>query len=248
MMIKTKTSQTIEPAKHLQQKDLLGLRDLTPEEILLILNTADTMKMILSAKQKRTAHLQGKSVVTLFYENSTRTRLSFELASKFLGSVSANISVSGSSISKGENLYDTCKTIDVMATDFIIMRHPHSGAPHRMAPRLAASLVNAGDGMNEHPTQALLDMMTMREHKGSLEDLKVAIIGDITHSRVVRSISGDSQNWRVRVAGPATMMPIGLENTPAIVCHRVEDAVQDCDVVMGLRVQLERQTSAFPDS
>ena len=132
MMIKTKTSQTIEPAKHLQQKDLLGLRDLTPEEILLILNTADTMKMILSAKQKRTAHLQGKSVVTLFYENSTRTRLSFELASKFLGSVSANISVSGSSISKGENLYDTCKTIDVMATDFIIMRHPHSGAPHRM--------------------------------------------------------------------------------------------------------------------
>ncbi|NLW12308.1 MAG: aspartate carbamoyltransferase catalytic subunit [Clostridiaceae bacterium] len=234
---------------HLSSKDLLGMKELSATEIELILNTADTMKLVLDANSKKTAHLQGKSVITLFYENSTRTRLSFEMASKFMGASSANISASGSSIKKGESLIDTAKTIDSMATDIIIMRHQQSGAPHLIASRINASVINAGDGMNEHPTQALLDMMTMRRHKGTLEGLKVAIIGDLLHSRVARSnLWGlTKMGAEVRLAGPATMVPPGLDQTPAVWCPTVQDAVSDADVVMGLRVQLERQQSGlFP--
>lgn len=233
----------------LSSKDLLGIKELSPAEIELILDTADKMKLVLDANSKKTAHLQGKSVITLFYENSTRTRLSFEMASKFMGASSANISASGSSIKKGESLIDTARTIDSMATDIIIMRHQQSGAPHLIASKINASVVNAGDGMNEHPTQALLDMMTMRRHKGSLEGLKVAIIGDLLHSRVARSnLWGlTKMGAEVRLAGPATMVPLGLEKTPAILCPTVQDAIRDADVVMGLRVQLERQHSGlFP--
>ena len=233
----------------LRSKDLLGLKQLTAEEIMEILDTAKMMKMVLTSGNKKTSHLQGKSVVTLFYENSTRTRLSFELASKYMGSASANISTSGSSVNKGESLLDTARTIDMMATDIIIMRHSQSGAPHFLAPRVKASIVNAGDGMNEHPTQALLDMFTLYEKYGHLDGLKVAICGDLYHSRVVRSnvIGLTKLGSEVHVAGPRTMVPIGLEKMGCTVCRSVSDAVKDADAVMGLRVQLERQQkSLFP--
>ncbi len=233
----------------LRSKDLLGLKQLTAEEIMEILDTAKMMKMVLTSGNKKTSHLQGKSVVTLFYENSTRTRLSFELASKYMGSASANITTSGSSVNKGESLLDTARTIDMMATDIIIMRHSQSGAPHYLAPRVKASIVNAGDGMNEHPTQALLDMFTLYEKYGHLDGLKVAICGDLYHSRVVRSnvIGLTKLGSTVSVAGPRTMVPIGLEKMGCTVCRNVSEAVKDADAVMGLRVQLERQQkSLFP--
>ncbi|MBR3058750.1 MAG: aspartate carbamoyltransferase catalytic subunit [Clostridiales bacterium] len=233
----------------LRSKDLLGLKQLTAEEIMEILDTAKMMKLVLTSGNKKTSHLQGKSVVTLFYENSTRTRLSFELASKYMGSASANITTSGSSVNKGESLLDTARTIDMMATDIIIMRHSQSGAPHYLAPRVKASIVNAGDGMNEHPTQALLDMFTLYEKYGHLDGLKVAICGDLYHSRVVRSnvIGLTKLGSTVSVAGPRTMVPIGLEKMGCTVCRNVSEAVKDADAVMGLRVQLERQQkSLFP--
>ncbi|MBO4495860.1 MAG: aspartate carbamoyltransferase catalytic subunit [Clostridiales bacterium] len=233
----------------LRSKDLLGLKQLTAEEIMEILDTAKMMKMVLTSGNKKTSHLQGKSVVTLFYENSTRTRLSFELASKYMGSASANITTSGSSVNKGESLLDTARTIDMMATDIIIMRHSQSGAPHYLAPRVKASIVNAGDGMNEHPTQALLDMFTLYEKYGHLDGLKVAICGDLYHSRVVRSnvIGLTKLGSTVSVAGPRTMVPIGLDKMGCTVCRSVSEAVKDADAVMGLRVQLERQQkSLFP--
>lgn len=233
----------------LKSKDLLGLKDLTKEEIIEILDEAEKMKMIILSKNKKGPHLQGKSIVTLFYENSTRTRTSFELASKYLSSASANIAASSSSVAKGETLLDTGRTLDMMGTDVIIMRHNMSGAPHLLAKHVKASVVNAGDGMNEHPTQALLDMFTMREKFGKIEGLKVAIIGDALHSRVVRSnIWGLTKlGAEVHVAGPATLMPKDLEKTGAICFDSVEDAIRDVDVVMGLRIQLERQNSGlFP--
>jgi aspartate carbamoyltransferase catalytic subunit len=234
---------------NLKSKDLLGLKDLTEEEIVYILDTAKTMKYILTTNNKKTPHLQGKSIITLFYENSTRTRLSFELASKYMSASAANISASSSSVSKGETLIDTGRTIDMMGTDVIIIRHPMSGAPHLLAKNVKASVINAGDGMNEHPTQALLDMFTMREAKGSIKGLKVAIIGDIYHSRVARSnIWGLTKlGAEVSVAGPATLLPPGIENTGVKVYSTVQEALIDADVVMGLRIQLERQKKGlFP--
>ncbi|MGI6077825.1 MAG: aspartate carbamoyltransferase catalytic subunit [Fastidiosipilaceae bacterium] len=233
----------------LKSKDLLGMQQLDKEEIELILNTAQGMKQALLIGHKKTTHLQGKSVVTLFYENSTRTRLSFEMAAKYMGAATGNIAVSGSSINKGETLLDTAVTIDHMATDFIIMRHPSSGAPFYIADRVNASVINAGDGMDEHPTQCLLDLFTMKEQLGTLSGLKVAIIGDIAHSRVARSNiwALNKFNSEVRVAGPASMMPVEFEKTGAIVCNDVKEACEGCDVVMGLRLQLERMHSAlFP--
>ncbi len=234
---------------NLKSKDLLGLRDITAEEIEYILNTAKTMKYILTTNNKKTAHLQGKSVITLFYENSTRTRLSFELASKYMGASAANISASGSSVQKGESLIDTGKTIDSMGSDVIIIRHPMSGAPHLLAQNVKSSVINAGDGMNEHPTQALLDMFTMVEKKGSLKGLKVAIVGDILHSRVARSnIWGlTKMGAEVNVSGPATLIPPGIEKLGVNVFSTVQEALLDADVVMGLRIQLERQKKGlFP--
>lgn len=234
---------------NLKSKDLLGLRDITAEEIEYILNTAKTMKYILSSNNKKTAHLQGKSIITLFYENSTRTRLSFELASKYMGANAANISASSSSVQKGETLIDTGKTIDSMGSDVIIIRHPMSGAPHLLAQNVKSSIINAGDGMNEHPTQALLDMFTMVEKKGSLKGLKVAIIGDILHSRVARSnIWGlTKMGAEVNVSGPATLIPPGIEKLGVNVFSTVQEAILDADVVMSLRIQLERQKKGlFP--
>ena len=233
----------------LKSKDLLGLATTTKEEIELILETAATMKMILKSKTKNAPHLRGKSIITLFYENSTRTRLSFELASKYLGGVAANISASGSSVSKGETLLDTGKTIDMMGTDIIIMRHNMSGAPHMLAKHINASVINAGDGMNEHPTQALLDMFTMKEKFGTLKGLKVTIIGDVYHSRVARSnIWGlTKMGAKVTVAGPSTIIPPEIERMGVKVFNTVQEALIDADVIMGLRIQLERQKKGlFP--
>ncbi len=234
---------------NLKGKDLLGLKDISAEEIEYILEMAKTMKMILTTGNKKTPHLQGKSIVTLFYENSTRTRLSFELASKYMGASSANVASSGSSVAKGENLIDTGKTIDRMGTDVIVIRHPMAGAPLLLAKNVNSSVINAGDGFNEHPTQALLDIFTIKEIKGDLKDLKVAIIGDIYHSRVARSnIWGMIKlGANVSVAGPSTMMPPFIEQLGVKAYTTVQEALIDADVVMGLRLQLERQKKGlFP--
>lgn len=233
------------------KQDLLGLKDLSAEQIIHILDTAATMKELVKSPNKKTPHLQGKTVVNLFYENSTRTRLSFELAAKYMSANAANISASGSSVAKGETLIDTAETINAMGTDILVMRHSMSGAPHLLSPLVSASVVNAGDGMNEHPTQALLDMLTMIEHKGHIEGLKVAIVGDIYHSRVVRSnIYGLTKlGAEVTVGGPSTLMPMGIDKMGVKVFDNVHEAIVDADVVMGLRIQLERQKKGlFPST
>jgi aspartate carbamoyltransferase catalytic subunit len=233
----------------LESKDLLGLKDLSVEDIQEILSTSSTMKYIINTKNKKAPHLQGRSVVNLFYENSTRTRVSFELAAKYLSASGSNISASTSSVKKGESLVDTGKTIDAMAADVIVLRHPLAGAPHLLAKNVNASVINAGDGMNEHPTQALLDIFTIKEKKGNIEGLKIAIIGDILHSRVARSnIWGLTKlGAEVMVAGPSTLIPRGIEKMGVKVFNSSQEALIDADVVMGLRIQLERQKSGlFP--
>ncbi|MBE7027014.1 MAG: aspartate carbamoyltransferase catalytic subunit [Ruminococcaceae bacterium] len=230
-----------------KHKDLLGIKALSAEEIMYILKNAQTMKYILMQNNKKTPHLQGKSIITLFYENSTRTRLSFELAAKYMGGCAANVSASSSSVRKGETLIDTARTIDAMGTDIIILRHSMSGAPHLIAKNVKASVINAGDGMNEHPTQALLDALTILEHKGGFEGLKVAIVGDVMHSRVVRSniYLLTKLGARVALGGPATLLPKGIENLGVEVYDNIDAAITDADVVMGLRMQLERQKSGL---
>nr|WP_218623506.1 aspartate carbamoyltransferase catalytic subunit [Thermoanaerobacter sp. CM-CNRG TB177] len=227
---------------------MLGIKDLSKEEILEVLDTAKEMKKILNG-EKYSQILKGKTVVTIFFEPSTRTRLSFEMAAKYLGAHYGNIEVATSSVAKGESLIDTIRTVEMMKADVIITRHNMSGAPHFMAKYTDASIINAGDGINEHPTQALLDMMTIREKKESFEGLKVAIIGDIMHSRVARSnIWGlKKMGAEVRVAGPSTLMPPQIEKMGVKAYYNVEEAIKDADVVMGLRIQLERQKSGlFP--
>ncbi len=230
-------------------KHLLGLKDVPTEEIKGILDEAFRMKEEILKGTKKDNCLSGKSIITLFYENSTRTRLSFELASKYLGATAANIAASSSSVAKGETLIDTVKTIDAMAADIIIMRHSSSGAPHLAAQYTKASIVNAGDGMNEHPTQALLDMMTMIENKGDLKGLRVAIIGDVKHSRVARSdVYGlKAMGADVVLGGPTTLMPAEIEKLGIKAYTNVDKAIEGADVVMGLRIQLERQKKGlFP--
>ncbi|ADH61101.1 aspartate carbamoyltransferase [Thermoanaerobacter mathranii subsp. mathranii str. A3] len=232
----------------MKRKDLLGIKDLSKEEILEVLETAKEMKKILNG-EKYSQILKGKTVVTIFFEPSTRTRLSFEMATKYLGAHYGNIEVATSSVAKGESLIDTIRTVEMMKADVIITRHNMSGAPHLMAKYTDASIINAGDGINEHPTQALLDMMTIREKKESFEGLKVAIIGDIMHSRVARSnIWGlKKMGAEVRAAGPSTLIPPAIEKMGVKAYYNVEEAIKDVDVVMGLRIQLERQKSGlFP--
>lgn len=232
------------------RKDLLGIQELSKEEILYILDKAVEMKKVVLSDNKKIPNMQGKSLITLFYENSTRTRTSFELASKYMGASSANIAASGSSIQKGESLIDTGKTLDSMGTDVIVIRHSASGAPHLLAKNVKASVVNAGDGMNEHPTQALLDMFTIREKKGKIEGLKVAIIGDVTHSRVARSdtFALTKLGAQVFIAGPPTLVPRDFEKLGNVtICESVEEAIYEADVIINLRIQLERMKSAlFP--
>lgn len=231
------------------KQNLLGLKDLSTEEIMNVLETAKQMKKVVKSPDKKINNLSGKTVVNLFYENSTRTRLSFELAAKYMSANAANITASGSSVQKGESLIDTAETINAMAADILVIRHSMSGAPHLIAPLLDASVINAGDGMDEHPTQALLDMLTILERKGSFKGLKVAIIGDVYHSRVVRSnIYGLTRlGAEVSLGGPATLMPYGMEKMGVKVFNTVHEAIVDADVVMALRIQLERQNSGlFP--
>jgi aspartate carbamoyltransferase catalytic subunit len=228
---------------------MLGLRETGAGEIQEILDTASLMKVVLTSNNKKTPHLQGKSVITVFYENSTRTRLSFELACKYMSGTASSMSASSSSVSKGESLADTSRTLDVMGTDVMILRHPMSGAPHLMAKSVSASVINAGDGANEHPTQALLDMYTMREKLGGIKGLRVAIVGDIRHSRVARSnVFGLSKmGASVVVAGPPTLLPPDMDALGCEVTDNVDGAVRGADVVMGLRIQLERQKKGlFP--
>ena len=230
-------------------KDLLGLCPLSAEEIEEILSLGLEFKKALKRGEKNRSELAGKSVVILFYENSTRTRTSFELAAKFLGAHVVNISVATSSVRKGETLVDTGKTLDAMKNDFIVIRHPAGGAPRLLAKTVKAHVINAGDGMNEHPTQALLDFLTMKEHFGSLRGLKVAILGDIRHSRVAKSNLYGLKKLGARISmyAPRTLMPAGIDDTGAAICRPREEALADADVVMGLRIQLERQHAGnFP--
>ena len=233
----------------MKRKDLLGLDGVSREEINEILDNAMMMRQIVRSSNKKTAHLQGKSIVTLFYENSTRTRMSFELASKYMSAAAANISASASSVAKGETLIDTGVTLDQMGTDVIIIRHPMSGAPALLAKHVRSSIINAGDGMNEHPTQALLDMMTMKDHLGDLNGIKVAICGDVMHSRVARSnIYGlTTMGANVVLCAPPTLIPTQIEKLGCTVAPTIEDACEGADVVMGLRIQRERQQKGlFP--
>ena len=232
----------------LNRKDILGLKDMSEEEILTILETAKEMKRRIDDGSLRKGELKGKSMVTLFYENSTRTKTSFALAGKYLGATVQDLGVSTSSVSKGESLIDTGKTLDQMGIDIMVMRNSFTGAPHVLAKNVDAHVVNAGDGSNEHPTQALLDLYTILDYKKRFEGLKVAIIGDISHSRVARSnVFGLTKlGADVTLAGPSTLLGgsglLGVKTTPD-----VKEAIKDADVVMGLRMQFERQkTTAFP--
>ena len=233
----------------LNRKDLLGLIDATEAEITEILDLAQTFKNRIRAGEKKMSHLQGKTVTILFYENSTRTRTSFEQAAKYLGATVVNIEASTSSVAKGETLIDTGKTLDAQKNDFIVMRHPMGGAPHLLAKTVKAGVLNAGDGVNEHPTQALLDMLTMRETFGTLKGLKVAILGDIKHSRVAKSnlFGLKTMGAEVRMFAPETLIPKGMDKLGAKLCKSREEALDGVDVVMGLRIQLERQQAgSFP--
>lgn len=232
----------------LKSKDILGLKDMSKEEILTILDTAKEMKLKIDNKSKRDETLKNSSIVTLFYENSTRTKMSFLLAGEYLGASVQDLGVSTSSVSKGESLIDTGRTLDQMGINVMIMRHNMTGAPHILAKNVNAHVINAGDGSNEHPTQALLDLFTIKEYKKSFEGLKVAIIGDISHSRVARSnyFGLSKLGAEVVLAGPSTLLggasQLGVKTT-----DNIREAVTNADIVMGLRIQFERQkTVSFP--
>ncbi len=267
--------------KPFRRRDLLGIRNLSAEEIVGILDTAENFREISNREVKKVPALRGKTIINLFFESSTRTRTSFELAAKRLSADAVNISVSSSSLSKGETLLDTAMNLDAMAPDCIVVRHSSAGVPHQLAKVSRAAIINAGDGANEHPTQALLDAMTIREHKGKIDGLEVAIVGDILHSRVARSNIHllTKLGAKARVAGPGTLVPkdfehlidaggntSGSECAPSNfdsqgtlatarvsastanalqVCDHVEEAIEGADVVMILRIQRERQDSAY---
>ncbi|MBI5556932.1 MAG: aspartate carbamoyltransferase catalytic subunit [Deltaproteobacteria bacterium] len=226
-----------------QHKHILGIDELSVHDINFILDSAESFKEISQRPIKKVPTLRGKTVIHLFFEPSTRTRLSFEIAAKRMSADTFNIAASTSSATKGETLIDTAKNLTSMNPDIIIIRHSSSGSPHLLAKHIKASVINAGDGTHEHPSQALLDMMTVREKKGKIEGLKIAIVGDISHSRVAHSniIGFTKMGARVHVSGPATLIPQGIEQMGAIVCRNPAEAVKDADVVMALRIQKERQ-------
>jgi len=237
----------------LHRKDLLGIADLTEAEITLLLETAETFREVNTRQIRKVPTLRGKTVINLFFEASTRTRTSFEIAAKRLSADAINISASTSSVVKGETLVDTALNLQAMMPDAIVIRHGSSGAPQRIAETVRAAVINAGDGAHEHPTQALLDALTIRHHKGRLAGLKVAIIGDILHSRVARSNIHllTKMGAEVVLAGPRTLLPFGLERAiPAGAGSvrfesSVDEAVRNADVIMTLRIQLERQSGGF---
>jgi aspartate carbamoyltransferase catalytic subunit len=232
------------------RKDLLEIKSLEAGEIQTILDTAASMREISSREIKKVPALRGKTVVNLFLEPSTRTRTSFEIAGKWLSADVINVAGSSSSTVKGETLLDTARNLEAMSPDGVVIRHAASGAAHMLARTLRCSVINAGDGMHEHPTQALLDLLTIRDKRGHLEGLSAAIVGDIAHSRVARSnIWGMRRmGMAVTVAGPPTLMPAGVEELGVKVVHRLEDAIRDVDVIMMLRLQQERMTAAYVPS
>ena len=235
--------------RRFRHKDLLGMGSLSVEDIELILDTAGSLKEISKRDIKKVPTLRGKSIVNFFYEPSTRTRTSFEMAAKRLSADTVSLSVSGSSIVKGETLIDTARNLQAMDPDLIVLRHSSSGATHLLANEVSAGIINAGDGINEHPTQALLDLYTIREKKGKIAGLRVAIIGDISHSRVARSniIGLNRMGAEVTISGPPTMIPVGIEDMGVRVVYEPAEAIKEQDVVMLLRIQLERQSKVlFP--
>lgn len=235
--------------KSLQRKDLLGIKDLSLEEIKLVLSTAHSMKEVAARPIPKVPTLLGKHIITLFYEPSTRTRTSFNMAAKILSANITNIAISSSSVVKGENLIDTIKNLEVMGVDAIIIRHAMAGAPHLAARNSKVSVINAGDGFNEHPTQGLLDIFTMQEKKGKLGGKKIAIVGDISHSRVARSnIWGLTKlGAKVVVVGPPTMIPKDIEEMGVEVSYDLDREIKDADFIYMLRIQKERQEKGlFP--
>jgi aspartate carbamoyltransferase catalytic subunit len=231
----------------LRSKDLLGIADLTPDEINLVLDTADAMKEVASRPIKKVPALRGKTVVNLFFEPSTRTRTSFEIAEKRLSADTLNIAIATSSVVKGETLADTAMNLEAMRPDMIVLRHSSSGACHLLSRICRSAIINAGDGMHEHPTQALLDAFTIRERKKQLNGLKVAIVGDLLHSRVLRSniLLLTKMGANVWVCGPPTLMPTDIARFGVTATSSVDEAVRGADVVMMLRIQLERMEGAF---
>lgn len=252
----------------MRRKDVLDLDDFSAAELIEVLDMATAMKEVLSRPIKRVPPLRGKTIVNCFYESSTRTRVSFELAAKNLSADVVNISASGSSVEKGESLVDTTRTLQALGADMVIIRHPHSGAPYLVARELKASVINAGDGWHAHPTQALLDLFTVRERLGSIEGRKIVIIGDVLHSRVARSnVWGFATlGAQVVLCGPPTLMPRGLdvavaeglrrtqgngahkEHAAVRIQHDLDKACEDADVLMALRMQKERQTGGLVPS
>jgi aspartate carbamoyltransferase catalytic subunit len=235
------------PATRLRSKDLLGIAELSPEEILLILDTAVAMKEIGTRPIKKVPALRGKTVINLFFEPSTRTRTSFEIAEKRLSADSLNIAATTSSVVKGETLADTAMNLEAMAPDLLVMRHSSSGSCHFLSRICRAGVINAGDGMHEHPTQALLDAFTIREHKGRIGGLKIAILGDLLHSRVLRSnvLLLTKLGAEVWICGPPTLIPIGFERLGVHVTSSITRALDGADAIMMLRIQLERMQGGF---
>jgi aspartate carbamoyltransferase catalytic subunit len=235
--------------KVFHHKDLLGMGQLSVSDIELILDTAESLKEISQREIKKVPTLRGKTVVNFFYEPSTRTRTSFEMAAKRLSADTLSLSSTGSSMVKGETLIDTAKNLQAMSPDLIVIRHSSTGAPHLLARQVKAGIINAGDGTNEHPTQALLDLYTIREKKGRISGLKVAIIGDIEHSRVARSdiIGLLKMGAEVTISGPPTMVPLRADALGVKVEYNPTEAIKDKDVIIVLRIQLERQSKMlFP--
>jgi aspartate carbamoyltransferase catalytic subunit len=228
------------------RKDLVGIREVSRDDIDSILDTASSFKDVLKRDIKKVPTLRGKTAVNLFFEPSTRTKTSFELAEKRLSTDVLNFSVPTSSVVKGESLYDTVKTIEAYGVDFIVIRHSSSGVPHFIARNVSASVVNAGDGINEHPTQALLDAFTIREKKGGLDGLTIAMVGDIFHSRVAKSdvYLLSKYGARIRFIGPPTLVP-EMKGYNVEVFHDMDEGLKDADVIMTLRIQMERQGKGF---
>ncbi|HSG01287.1 MAG TPA: aspartate carbamoyltransferase catalytic subunit [Vicinamibacterales bacterium] len=234
-------------ATALRTPHLLGISDLEPDEIQLILDTALAMKEVGTRPIKKVPTLRGRTIMNLFFESSTRTRMSFELAEKRLSADTLGMTTTGSSVSKGETLADTARTLEAMSPDMIVIRHASSGAPHQLARICRASIINAGDGTHEHPTQALLDALTIIEHKRRLSGLRVAIVGDLIHSRVLRSnvLLLTRMGADVRACGPATLLPPGLAAAGVEVSTSLDEAIEGVDVVMMLRVQRERMHGLY---
>jgi len=234
-------------AARLRGKDLLGIAELTPAEIRLVLDTAEAMKEIAARPIKKVPALRGKTVINLFFEPSTRTRTSFEVAEKRLSADTLNIAASTSSVVKGETLADTALNLEAMSPDLMVVRHASSGACHFLSRICRAGIINAGDGMHEHPTQALLDAFTIREHKKRLEGLKIAIVGDLLHSRVLRSnvLLLTKLGAEVWVSGPPTLIPPGIARLGVRATTSVDEAVEGADVIMMLRIQLERMQGGY---